>query len=79
MLTSEDYNKVVSYDKDKKKTNAMKEVPVKLINELDFAEDDDNPFIEFKNRRMKKKYKKYLSRKNGGESLSEQNDDSEKI
>lgn len=79
MLTSEDYNQIVSYDKDKKKTNSMKEVPAKLINELDFAEEDDNPFIEFKHRRTKKKYKKYLSLRNCEENLSEQNEDSEKI
>ena len=38
MLTSDSYSGVIEFDKDKKKMNSMREVPIRMINELDFGE-----------------------------------------
>lgn len=40
-----------------------KRKPLRQIDETEEAEEDSNPFIVYKHRRIKKKYKKYMQKK----------------
>lgn len=58
----------------------MRQIPTKQLNQLDFPQIDDSPFIKYKHRRIKKKYKKHLNNRDLEFSNFDQvQDDSEQV
>ena len=60
LLTSKKYFMVEKSCLRKNRRRAMKGSPTKSFNEIDEEESDSLPFIIFKDRRIRKKYRRYL-------------------